>query len=645
MTTRRGFLMDCFLMTGAANLLAASARGAEQKQKPVLFATPQMLADARTRISGGQDPWKQAWQRTLERANHALNAVPAPYQGPLHILYFNTGTAQAGLARDAAMAFALSGEAKYADAARNMLLAWAGDARKNVNPGSAHPLGQGLVISRVMAIFCYAYTLIYDHLSDAERHLLESWMETLPPIILATRKIWVDNDFFGHQVYNNHLAVQTMGLAVLGFTLRNQSLIDYAIDGNANVRNYVREVSGAILLPGDPLEKSDFTYTRGAPAAQAGEMYDRYRTNSKHGLGYAMLHLRALTLIAEAAFNNGVLLHGKELYQYKDPRGKSLELAYTFYAGFFSMGDTTVQGGYYAGNDMLLTDKSLYEIACLRYPGNQKIRDVLKAPNRVVNDGETFGSTTTLTHGTPVGSSAMPEKTIVPFAYEHKSLLHTDNFADFSAWHHEGSGEIIPAPDGSMRLHCLGSKLGAEGCMAFFRPDLPDQVAIEYDLIVCSQGGLMINYLAMRGLNGEDLIADRAKLPPRTGVMRDYYSHAWGLQSYHVSFSRFDEQAKNTGTSNWRRNPGLYLCGHGPDPVQEIGRKYHIRLTKDLGHCQLFVDGRLAHAVVDRAASPLPIPNTGKFGFRLIGPDVMMDISNFRVFRIQADASLWKEAS
>ena len=222
----------------------------------------------------------------------------------------------------------------------------------------------------------------------------------------------------------------------------------------------------------------------------------------------------------------------------------------------------------------------------------------------------------------------------MPIDYENLELLHSDDFADFEKWHHEGIGEIDHAPAGGMRLHCFASKQGGPGCMAFYRPTLPDQVAFEYDLTIRSQGGLVINYLAIRGLGGEDLIEDADKLEPREGKMANYYALKWGLQSYHVSISRFDDNGEHTGTSNWRRNPGCLLAGHGLDPVKEIGRTYHIRVTKDAGSGQVFVDGTFAHGFVDRDTSRYPIPDTGKFGFRLIGSDVMADVANFRIYRI-----------
>lgn len=230
----------------------------------------------------------------------------------------------------------------------------------------------------------------------------------------------------------------------------------------------------------------------------------------------------------------------------------------------------------------------------------------------------------------------------MPIDYPNLDLLHSDDFADFANWHHEGIGQFEPAPGGGMRLHCFGSKMGAHGCMAFFRPTLPDQIAIEYDLTVRSHGGMVLNYLAIRGLKGEDLIEDRAKLPARAGVMADYYLERMGLQSYHTSVSRFGDDGQHTQTSNWRRNPGGLLVGHGIDPTQQINRTYHLRFVKDYGSCQLFVDEQFAHGFVDHATQPKPIPDYGKFGLRLIGTDVLADIQKFRVYRVKGQPELWK---
>jgi len=217
--------------------------------------------------------------------------------------------------------------------------------------------------------------------------------------------------------------------------------------------------------------------------------------------------------------------------------------------------------------------------------------------------------------------------------YENHQLLFSDSFENTSNWFHEGVGEINQM-NGGINLHCFGSSMGDKGCMAFFKHDLPDQISIEYDINIKSHGGMVLNYIAIRGLNGEDLITDKT-LEPRTGIMRNYFGLKWGLQSYHLSYSRFGDDGTHTQSSNWRRNPGMILVGHGNDPVMQINREYHIRLTKDKGHLQFFVDGILGHAMIDRDTSEYPIPDIGKFGFRLIGTDVQAEIKNFRVFQIQ----------
>lgn len=233
----------------------------------------------------------------------------------------------------------------------------------------------------------------------------------------------------------------------------------------------------------------------------------------------------------------------------------------------------------------------------------------------------------------------------MPLDYPDQELLHEENFLSLENWHHEGAGELELMEGGGMRMTCLGSQQGAPGCMAFFRPDLPDQVSISYEVQVKSHGGLIINYLAIRGLNGEDLIKDAGKLEPRDGSMRNYYATKWGLQSYHVSYSRFGDDGTHTDTSNWRRNPGCLLAGHGVDLVQEINRSYRLRLTKDAGALQLYVDGHFAHGLVDRDTTRLPIPDWGKFGIRLIGSNVSAEFRNLTVHRIPSDESVQRDLS
>ncbi len=203
---------------------------------------------------------------------------------------------------------------------------------------------------------------------------------------------------------------------------------------------------------------------------------------------------------------------------------------------------------------------------------------------------------------------------------------------NLTQWHTEGAGQVTIRPDGAMRIVCDGSWQGGVGCMAFCRQDFPDGIAVEYDLLVHESNGLVITFLAMQGLGGEDMITE---LPPREGRFKDYTGKDARLRSYHVSVSRYNDRGEHTGVCNWRRNPGLHLMGQGEDLCREIGRTYHIRIEKDGPRSALFVDGRPGPAFTDPGKLPDRIPTTGKVGFRTIGAKVVADIANFRVVKLR----------
>ena len=209
-------------------------------------------------------------------------------------------------------------------------------------------------------------------------------------------------------------------------------------------------------------------------------------------------------------------------------------------------------------------------------------------------------------------------------------VLLEEKFENLEGWRHEGGGRMAldDKEPGTLRLECLGSKQGGAGAQAFCLKDFPDGVAIEYDLKVLTKNGLVITFLAIKGAKGEDLFSP--ELPKRTGVFGDYV-RSERLVSYHVSVSRYDDKGVHTGESNWRRNPGLNMMKSGEDLCKEINRWYRIRLVKDGGHCQLGVDGKLAHEFTDPGELKTPLPADGKVGFRAIGSEVRMLVRNFKV--------------
>ena len=214
-------------------------------------------------------------------------------------------------------------------------------------------------------------------------------------------------------------------------------------------------------------------------------------------------------------------------------------------------------------------------------------------------------------------------------------VLLSERFASLDDWHLEGlTGGVTLVPLGELRLACEGSKQGSFGAMAFCKTDFPDNIAIEYDLVVENHNGLLITFVAMRGVNGEDAITG---VPPRQGVFDDYVGENASTRSYHVSVCRYDDEGKHTGVSNWRRNPGLNLMVSGKDLCTEVGRRYRVRITKRGPACAVEVDGQLGAHFVDPQTLPGPIPGSGKIGFRAIGSNAVFRISNLRVTALQPE--------
>ena len=208
------------------------------------------------------------------------------------------------------------------------------------------------------------------------------------------------------------------------------------------------------------------------------------------------------------------------------------------------------------------------------------------------------------------------------------TILYQDDFTDLAGWHPEGTKAVSTPEPGVMRLDCTGSKQGGVGCMAFCRTDFPDHIALEYDLLVHQSNGLVITFLAMRGLGGEDMITG---LPPRKGLFGDYVAEDARVRSYHVSVSRYNDAGEHTGVSNWRRNPGCHLMAQGQDLCQEIGRAYAIRIEKDGPRLALFVDSQPGPSFIDPLELPDEMPTEGRIGFRAIGSKVIADIAHVRV--------------
>jgi len=208
-----------------------------------------------------------------------------------------------------------------------------------------------------------------------------------------------------------------------------------------------------------------------------------------------------------------------------------------------------------------------------------------------------------------------------------------ENFEHLNNWHLEGFVNCVSlVKPGIMRLDCSGSKQGGLGCMAFCKHDFSDSICIEFDFFMEEKNGLVIVFCGMMGLNGEDAINE---VPERKGMFEEYTGVDAVIRSYHVSISRYDDNGVHTGVSNWRRNPGLHLMAQGEDHCKEIRKRYHIAIIKAGPTCQLQVDGKVASGFIDPQTMSDKIPTSGRVGFRAIGKNAIVRISNFKVTELE----------
>jgi hypothetical protein len=222
---------------------------------------------------------------------------------------------------------------------------------------------------------------------------------------------------------------------------------------------------------------------------------------------------------------------------------------------------------------------------------------------------------------------------VLMVAAGRKELLFEEKFENLEQWHAEGLKEgVTIAKPGTMRLACEGSKQGSVGAMAFCKKEFPDNIAIEYDLLVENHDGLLIIFIALKGVQGEDAITG---VPARQGTFEDYVGPKASTRSYHVSVCRYDDRGKHTGVSNWRRNPGLNLMASGEDLCRETNKSYHVKIVKRGGTCRLEVDGRPGPDFVDPKKLPGAVPDGGKIGFRAIGSKAVFRISSFKVTTLE----------
>ncbi len=366
------------------NMLISSNYG------PRIYSDETTMDKVKERINIAWEPYQKSWEETKKRADDALTKefkiVLVGY-----LTYFNNAISVAGYVRDLAFVYGVTGEEKYAQRARDILMEWA--SVDDPNP-VADVVDKGLVVSRAMVTFAYGYTLMYDYFTDSERDTIEYWFRECIEIIAKTHNHWLENDCFGGQLYQNHATIHLMGILGLGFVVQDVDWVYYCLGREDNWLSFQTLYEGAIFMEGEPLYKNDPTLMAGKPPAQNGEIYDRYRNRTLKGLQYAHLHTKALAATAETLYLNGF-----DFFNYTAPGGENLRLPFEFYADFYLTGDSSIKGGYYSDEKVKVVDAEMYALAIKHYPDSAKIREVVLELNmKSLWDAEHFGYTSYLAY-------------------------------------------------------------------------------------------------------------------------------------------------------------------------------------------------------------------------------------------------------
>ncbi len=394
------------LIFAAVGLLAAACcRVAEPKPEPGAFCVnipaehPRMVLNKaelealKAHVASAEQPWKGAWenlQATVEK--YASDEwQPDVYMGDNTMDYYKALMRDGDAARDLAIAYWVSGEERYARKGAAILAAWL--PKEGALPGTAFDMevnypNLGMLTGRSIFPYLYAYDLLKGagKIPAGADARLEEWLRSRVEYVKQGSLRWRDSNYFDRQWYQNHLVADAMGLMAIAVTLRDSALMQYAVDSPINERDVKELVSGIILMEGQP----KYYREPGDWPTQTGEIADRYRhfaigghykdyvTLPDRGLQYCGLSSSLLLSIAEMGRHNGI-----DVYQYVAPEGENLKLPMLFYSEFYITHDSSVNGGFYAGEDDWINAGDadtweMWEVANKRWPGEEKFREVLR---------------------------------------------------------------------------------------------------------------------------------------------------------------------------------------------------------------------------------------------------------------------------
>ena len=344
--------------------------------RPVLFETDEMLSFAKEQAKAKAEPYYSSAQQITLLADNALAIGARPYTEASATQYRLAACRDMVNARNLALAYLYTENERYLDGALSFLKLYAEQklgTDKHLDYSAPKGDGQadiGLNIALPLTAACDVYAMLYNHISDADKTVIEKWIADGAELCVKGHKYWIKNNNYGSQEGNNHLTCHLMGIIAAAYVLEDDELLNYAVAYENNPSCLQEMVTRAILMDGDEVYGADIDEN-----FLAGEIYDRYRSVQNNGFGYAMYHLKFLTYSALMLHHNGL-----DLFTFMGEKGENLLLPFRFYADYLIQNDITLNGGPYA-NDKGLNRESAYSIYCIAnyIYGDEIVQEVLDA--------------------------------------------------------------------------------------------------------------------------------------------------------------------------------------------------------------------------------------------------------------------------
>ncbi|MEO1529888.1 MAG: alginate lyase family protein, partial [Planctomycetota bacterium] len=340
-----------------------------------------MMDRARLRIESEQQPFFDYWMNAQGEVAAAKRMTPTPYQGSDSLQFHQAVQTDGIAARLLAFSWRLTEDTEAGDKAIEILDAWASATElpgTRFDPEIRFP-NAGMDVARGILPLVAAYDLLREHpkLDDGLKHRVETWFRSLVSVVKQGILRWEDNDDFGGQEFQNHHVAHVLGLVILGASLNDDELIQFAVDSPENPKDFKELLSGLILMPGDAPHGG----LRGKPL-HPGEIQDRSRTNQGAGLIYCHLSLTLMLYTAEVLTR----VTGDDWVNRRAPGGETLKSSAAFYSDFFRLRNARLNGDYYFRDQRAIQNNTpflgLFEVAYHHWPEVPNLKVIVRSMDR-----------------------------------------------------------------------------------------------------------------------------------------------------------------------------------------------------------------------------------------------------------------------